>query len=117
LALILGASARVYPSPLPSLRQGGSGVGRTYPKIELFRSEAETIGWDVRLESSAPLNSTPDALARAHAQSLVYGSLAADREAHAGQYVSTALAARDMLRIVEAYGEHVRSVRLRATHC
>jgi hypothetical protein len=92
-------------------------VGRTYPKIELFRSEAETIGWDVRLESSAPLNSTPDALARAHAQSLVYGSLAADREAHAGQYVSTALAARDMLRIVEAYGEHVRSVRLRATHC
>jgi hypothetical protein len=100
--------SRMHSSPLPSLRRSDSGVGRTYPKIELFRSEAEMAGWDIRLESSAPLNSTPDALARAHAQSLVYGSLAAEREAHAGQYVSTALAARDMLRIVEAFGEHVR---------
>jgi hypothetical protein len=100
--------SRVHSSPLPSLRRSDSGVGRTYPKIELFRSEAEVVEWDIRLESSTPLNSTPDALARAHAQSLVYSSLAADREAHAGQYVSTALAARDMLRIVEAYGEHVR---------
>jgi pimeloyl-ACP methyl ester carboxylesterase len=72
--------------------------------MEVFTDPAEKASWDLRAENPAPLNATSDALPRQVARSALFGDLAKKRLSYTGQYVSTALVSRDMLRITEAHG-------------
>ena len=70
----------------------------------MFPDDAEGTQFRIKVEALPSLNSAPDAMARWHAISVVYGRLAQDRTLNASPYVSTALVSRDMLSIVRAHG-------------
>jgi pimeloyl-ACP methyl ester carboxylesterase len=78
------------------------GVGATTPKISLFSTQSERAAWD--LQEGSAINSTSDALSRMYARAQIWGKLAQDKASDTGQYVSTAVVARDMLSIVRANG-------------
>jgi hypothetical protein len=106
LVSILGKSLSQFlmPSIWANQYRSISGIGFTEPKLNLFTNTAERAAWDLRHEYDAPLNATPDALARQIATWSLFGDLASERIGYMAQYVSTAFVARDMLRITEAYG-------------
>nr|GAT49912.1 predicted protein [Mycena chlorophos] len=80
------------------------GVGRSTPRISFFKNRVERQLWlgNGVVES---LDAAPEALARAYARGVLQGSLAAETDTDGSlRFMNTEFAARDMLRIVNAYG-------------
>ena len=82
-----------------------SGVGRTVPQVIPYRTQAEATSWALQLDEDPLPNTTSYAIARRYARAQVTNSIAAVTTKDISPYVSTAQVARDMLSIVEAYGE------------
>ena len=72
--------------------------------MNVFPDEVEGTMWRILAENIPLPNITEDAITRRHAQSILYGGLAAARTMHAAPYLSTALVCRDMLEIMHAHG-------------
>jgi hypothetical protein len=81
-----------------------SGVGFTTPTIQVFNSSEERSAWELREQSDPIYLENPDAFARSYARWSVFGDLATQRTKMAAEHVSTAVVARDMLKITRVFG-------------
>ncbi|THV00208.1 hypothetical protein K435DRAFT_776675 [Dendrothele bispora CBS 962.96] len=80
------------------------GVNNSTPKTSIFRTEEESSAWFA--QDVTDLNSTKEALPEAWARYQVFGQLAQNRnDDNSLNFVSTDNVARDMLSMVEAFGE------------
>ncbi|KZV81214.1 hypothetical protein EXIGLDRAFT_686220 [Exidia glandulosa HHB12029] len=77
------------------------GVGRTTPKLAVLQTEAERMTWQLQLPP--PINVTVDALAKLYGYWKIMSDLVLD--SITAKHMSTALVARDMLRITQAHGD------------
>ncbi|KAF8956424.1 Alpha/Beta hydrolase protein [Flammula alnicola] len=80
------------------------GAGHTTPLISFFKTDAERAAFDLGPDEGDP-TATPDALPRQWARFQVFGRLAQDRDDGFLAHVTTDNVARDMLHIVQAFGE------------
>ncbi|KAJ6606096.1 Alpha/Beta hydrolase protein [Mycena vulgaris] len=83
------------------------GVSYSTPTISFFETEVERALWSPASTNTLfpSLNQSEDAVAQQWARAQLLGQLAVNRNTHnATQYMTTDNAARDMLRITEAFG-------------
>jgi pimeloyl-ACP methyl ester carboxylesterase len=80
------------------------GIGQSTPRLNVFPDQAEGTEWMLKQPTAPLLNSSTDAVARFHAYTSVYNSLAAERMRYDATNASTASVARDMLEITKAHG-------------
>jgi hypothetical protein len=78
------------------------GLGASTPVITFFKTDAQRALWG--MGSGAP-NTTDQGLAETSARSLIMGKLAAQNDDGSLQFMNTEQTARDMMNIVEAYGQ------------
>lgn len=78
-------------------------MGSTTPKISFFNTAAERAAWVKPYMPS--LETSEDALGKVFARARILGRLAIERNEKALKYITTDVVAKDMLKIVEAYGE------------
>ncbi|KAK6988665.1 Abhydrolase-4 domain-containing protein [Favolaschia claudopus] len=79
----------------------GRGISRSTPRANFFPTQAERSQFPAYLRS---LNASDDAFGRTYADFMLQSSLAAARDDGSLRFLNTEATARDMLRIVEAYG-------------
>ncbi|KAL0948912.1 hypothetical protein HGRIS_009021 [Hohenbuehelia grisea] len=77
------------------------GIARSTPRVSFFDADAERAFWGTNFDV---LNATADALPRAWSRAYLSGVLAAEHDDGILVHINTENTARDMLRIVEAYG-------------
>jgi len=78
------------------------GVGRTTPSVTAF--EGDNDAGHFFFSYPININTSSDALGRAHAYSNILGDMVKNKSALVAQFVSTPMVARDMLSIVNALG-------------
>ncbi|KAF7318121.1 AB hydrolase-1 domain-containing protein [Mycena chlorophos] len=80
------------------------GIARSTPAVSFFRSRTERALWFPGFTGQS-LNASTDSLARTWAQGTLLGQLAGERDVDGSlKFINTENTARDLLRIVEAYG-------------
>ncbi|KIJ43920.1 hypothetical protein M422DRAFT_169269, partial [Sphaerobolus stellatus SS14] len=77
------------------------GVGQTTPRVSLFNDKFERAFWEH--DEPSTVNASTGSLAKAYSRSILLGEIAARTINYTGQYVSTAMVARDMLAIIRAH--------------
>lgn len=79
------------------------GVGFTTPALSVFQDQVEASRFFLQFPLN--LNTSASALGDAYAKAQIFGNLVADRSKYVAERVSTPLVARDMLSIVQAFGQ------------
>ncbi|TFK35062.1 TAP-like protein-domain-containing protein [Crucibulum laeve] len=79
------------------------GIGRSTPRASFFKTDAERAMWPIRGHSV--INNTDEGISRTWARAVITGKLAEEMDTGYLRHINTDQTARDMLTIVEAFGQ------------